>query len=456
MLQKRFFGMMVLLVAFMLVFAFVSCGSSGDPSSPSGGDEDPTKVAKPAANPAAGAVSSGQEITLTSSTSGAGIRYTTDGVTNPTSTTGTEYSAANRPKITEATTIKAIAYKDGMTDSDILTAAYTISGGTGPTEITWSEVSDAGFGTSKIFDIAYGNNTFVAVGMDKKIATSTNGSTWSLKTVTGLSGFHNWIYHIAYGNGKFVIFDYEGRAAYASEDDLTSWTTDNTEQFGGSQIQGIAYGNNKFFVWRTGQIKYSSDGGASWDDAAWTGGSPFSDGNSKINSIAWNGSKYVAAGYDYDMLGSSCMIATSTDGITWTEVTTHPFTNNIGTIRLGWDGNKFVVLLTQGLQGRVAHSNNGENWSSYDNLSYDNPVNLNCDLVFGGGKYAIGGIEGSIYYSDDAKAWEKKTISDFSSTYIIKLVYGAKKLLALAFDGGLAYTNAFGTDQQLMITLKLT
>ncbi|GHV88327.1 hypothetical protein AGMMS50267_06870 [Spirochaetia bacterium] len=80
-------------------------------------------VAPPRASPLAGIISVGQTITLTSATAGATIRYTTDGTT-PTASTGTEYSApfalAGFPA-----TVKAIAYKVGMTDSAVLEAAYT-------------------------------------------------------------------------------------------------------------------------------------------------------------------------------------------------------------------------------------------------------------------------------------------------------------------------------------------
>jgi hypothetical protein len=88
--------------------------------------DDSAVAAAPTASPAAGAVVSGTAITLSTSTSGATIRYTTNG-TNPTSTTGIVYSASSKPTITTETTIKAIAVKSGMSDSDVSTAAYTIN-----------------------------------------------------------------------------------------------------------------------------------------------------------------------------------------------------------------------------------------------------------------------------------------------------------------------------------------
>jgi hypothetical protein len=81
-------------------------------------------VAAPSFSPVAGTYSSAQSVTISSTTSGASIRYTTDGST-PTSTTGTVYSAP--VSIGATTTLKAIAYKSGMTDSSVTSGTYTIN-----------------------------------------------------------------------------------------------------------------------------------------------------------------------------------------------------------------------------------------------------------------------------------------------------------------------------------------
>jgi len=86
----------------------------------------PAQVATPSFSPAGGTYSSAQSVTISSATSGATIRYTTNG-TNPTSSSGTIYSGAINLSVT--TTLKAIAYASGMTDSAIATATYTISAG---------------------------------------------------------------------------------------------------------------------------------------------------------------------------------------------------------------------------------------------------------------------------------------------------------------------------------------
>jgi ribosomal protein L40E len=82
------------------------------------------EVATPTFSPAGGTYSSTQSVTISCSTAGATIRYTTDG-SNPTSTTGTVYSGPI--SVSSSMTLKAIAYGSGYTDSDVATATYTIN-----------------------------------------------------------------------------------------------------------------------------------------------------------------------------------------------------------------------------------------------------------------------------------------------------------------------------------------
>jgi hypothetical protein len=83
-------------------------------------------AAMPVANPAAGAVASGTEIALTSETSGASIYYTLDG--SAPSAASTLYADLSKPTIAAPLTLKAIAVKAGMVNSEVLTAAYTVTG----------------------------------------------------------------------------------------------------------------------------------------------------------------------------------------------------------------------------------------------------------------------------------------------------------------------------------------
>jgi Chitobiase/beta-hexosaminidase C-terminal domain/Right handed beta helix region/DUF5010 C-terminal domain len=82
------------------------------------------QVSAPVFSPGPGAYSGGTSVTITSATSGASIRYTTDGSTTPSETVGTLYSGP--VSINSTTTLQAIAYESGMTDSPVTSGTYTI------------------------------------------------------------------------------------------------------------------------------------------------------------------------------------------------------------------------------------------------------------------------------------------------------------------------------------------
>ena len=82
------------------------------------------KVSTPSMNPAGGSYLSAQHVTISCATSEAIIRYTTDG--SEPSTSSPLYSGSINVE-SGTVTIKAKAYKSGMTDSDIASATYTIS-----------------------------------------------------------------------------------------------------------------------------------------------------------------------------------------------------------------------------------------------------------------------------------------------------------------------------------------
>ena len=83
-------------------------------------DEVIDTVAAPTFSPEVGGVISGTDITISCETEGATILYDTNGSNAP----STEYTGPIR--ITEETTISAIAIKEGMSPSDVVTAIYTI------------------------------------------------------------------------------------------------------------------------------------------------------------------------------------------------------------------------------------------------------------------------------------------------------------------------------------------
>ena len=92
-------------------------------SASGGGDPTPT-CATPTFSPAAGSVVSGTTVTISSSTDGATIYYTMGN--NPADPTTSDATYSTPIEITAATTIKAIAVKDGYDNSSVASASYTI------------------------------------------------------------------------------------------------------------------------------------------------------------------------------------------------------------------------------------------------------------------------------------------------------------------------------------------
>jgi hypothetical protein len=83
----------------------------------------PPKVALPTFSPAGGTYSSSQSVSLSCATSGATIRFTLDG-----SEPSASSAAYVEPiAVSSTTTVKAKAFKSGMSDSDTATATYVIS-----------------------------------------------------------------------------------------------------------------------------------------------------------------------------------------------------------------------------------------------------------------------------------------------------------------------------------------
>ena len=125
-----------------------------------------TKVATPAISVATGTYNEEQSVTLSCLTDGATIRYTTDG-TDPTAGS-TAYSSAIT--VDRSMTLKAKAFKGGLTDSEIASATYTLKC-VAPTITVPSGV----FVSSKVVTITSSAGTSIYYTTDG--STPTTGST---------------------------------------------------------------------------------------------------------------------------------------------------------------------------------------------------------------------------------------------------------------------------------------
>ncbi len=109
----------------------VVSNSSTPPTGTGPAESAQSQAAAPVFSPDGGSYAGTQTVTITTATAGATIRYTTDG-SAPSETSGTIYTTPLT--IDATTTVNAIAYLDGISDSSISSATYTIdTGPMGPT-----------------------------------------------------------------------------------------------------------------------------------------------------------------------------------------------------------------------------------------------------------------------------------------------------------------------------------
>ena len=127
-----------------------------------------TKVETPTFSPAGGTYNAAQNVTISCATDGATIYYTTDG--NDPTTSSTQYTGAIAVNAT--TTLKAIAAKDGMDNSEVAEATYTIE--LPQTGRLYIKVGDGAYSE---MDASDGNFTWQGdINNDQIIKFSSNGT----------------------------------------------------------------------------------------------------------------------------------------------------------------------------------------------------------------------------------------------------------------------------------------
>jgi len=304
--------------------------------------------------------------------------------------------------------------------------------------LSWTAVTDSTFVTS-INAIAYANNKFVAGGQSGKMATSTDGVTWTAVSNSTFGTSH--IYAIAYGNNKFVAVGDYGKIATSS--DGTSWTAVTQSVFGSSDtIRAIAYGNGKFVIGGgDGKMAASSDG-VTWTAISNIFDSVYKYGDEAIKAIAYGNNKFVAAGYHTTNPSTGGYgygyMAASADGITWTAVTTSA-SGIYDQFAIAY-GNGIFVSVGSGSQ--VVTSPDGTTWTVKRNGiggAYSSSI------AYGNGKFIAEKQTGSSPYpyyletSTDGITWANVT-NPFGSDSV-KVFYVNGKFFAVGAGGKMAYSS---------------
>jgi hypothetical protein len=267
----------------------------------------------------------------------------------------------------------------------------TNNNGNNNVDLTFTAVENFSFNQGKgtiysdIYDIAYGNGKFVAVGIAGQIAYSTDGSNWTKSQNNAFRMNDSNVQGITYGNGRFVAFGSRGNVVsngqvstwwdivYSSNG--SNWTRADTSNFDGA-ISKIIYGGDKFLaVSGSGKIAYSSNG------SLWI---PITDSalnNVTFSSVAYGAGKYIA-------VGSSGKMGFSSDGINWTIVISGSFS------KITYLNDRYIAWGN----GNIAESSDGTTWRLLVNTSFNS-------IVYGAGKFVSLSGNNIKYSIDNCVTW---------------------------------------------------
>ena len=239
-------------------------------------------------------------------------------------------------------------------------------------------------------EMVYGNGMFVIVGNRGRILTSTGGMAWKESTPLDMAGDY---YSMVFEAGQFVVIDNHG-GAFRSRDGLVWKETPGNP----SGIPSLTYGNGRYLAVSENGTAYSDDSAATW----------------KVSKAREKLFIYDAAysGKDFIVVGNSGAIATSPDGLDWTERDAETTSDLLGVV---WGNDR---ALAYGSGGTTLTSTDLAKWNTLID-----PRRQFGSMVFGGSVFVGLTIDGKIFASSDGLAWDS-AYAVSTGQYLGHLAYG--------------------------------
>lgn len=166
--------------------------------------------------------------------------------------------------------------------------------------LTWTSLSDGVGGTEKYRAVAWSGSLLCAVGESTRIATSSDGLSWSFQTPPSGNTSRD-LNGIAWGNSTWVAVGESGKVIAATPSGVT-WTDYSIST--STSLASVAYGNGLFVAVGETSI-YTSPTGNGWTLRT----QPLS--SFSLTSVTWTGDRFIA-------VASGGQVIASEDGITWT------------------------------------------------------------------------------------------------------------------------------------------
>jgi len=207
---------------------------------------------------------------------------------------------------------------------------------------------------NRITHVVFGNGKFVISRWGRGndvIAVSSDAKNW-VKTNQEFNGYgFPFIYDIAFGNGQFIAVGNTGMDSafmYASHDGLTwTWINHDFHPQGG-EITTAAWGNGKFIaVGEDGALAISDGKNENWVALVMNKSYGRTPILSTIFSVIYANGKFVG-------VGVNGYIATSPDGINWTDIRTGLGNFHYGDFHYTESGGKLTILRYRGESENVS------------------------------------------------------------------------------------------------------
>ena len=279
---------------------------------------------------------------------------------------------------------------------------------TSPDGVNWTLVTSRPL--QPIRRIAYGNGVWVAIG-ENIIYTSTDGISWVPQYSTNEDIYK--LMGIAYGNNTFVAVGVYN-AVFTSPDGK-AWTKTT-----GTGIDDITFGNGIFVGVSRNSLLTSLDG-INWKVRASYPGVDYS--GTIFSHIAFGNGIFAAIGLDNESVPTSDVVYTSPDGISWMKHILNTSESLRGLNDICYGNNIFLIV---GRFGYVFISSDGANWSGRQagaptpsgGVSYDDRYGV----AYGDGLFVSVGrmnLRGDILSSPDGITWtRRKSITSNELNYV--------------------------------------
>ena len=280
-----------------------------------------------------------------------------------------------------------------------------------------SEISYA----SPVTCMAYGNGFFVGISLAQTVVISPDGVDWTPVTLETSAS----LYGVAYGNGRFVIVG-SSNASFASTDGVT-WEPGTLPTQGSGVWSMVCAGNGIYLAVPNGTTSVVA---TSPDGILWTEQETPVPGN--WSSIAFGHNMFVMTSY-----GSQNIVLTK-DGSTWAQALAPTFLKSFATAF----GNGIFVSADYE-DNLVLTSSDGITWESHPLPTQELGLSGTwTNISFGDGLFMLtgGATNAWAMISSDGYAWEKVVYPGF----IISLCFGDNRFIGMESAGGWMETYILG------------